>query len=171
MRIIKKICNFLSMLLFVLLLALAGILLLPKLFGYQEYAVLSGSMEPQIAVGALVYEKKATDSPKLKPGEIITYHLTEDTLVTHRIVSVDESAQTVITKGDANTVPDAMPVAFDAVEGVYAFHLPLLGYLTIYVKTPLGISMACVVLLVMVLLNFLPEVLEEKEKIPRMTAL
>ena len=159
------------MLIFVILLALAAVLLLPKLLGYQEYAVLSGSMEPQIEVGALVYDRTFNEAANLAVGDIITYRLTGDTLVTHRIVSVDKEGKTVTTKGDANEMEDAVPVSFDAIMGVYAFDFPLLGYLTIYVKTPLGISAASVILLVMVLLNFLPEVLEEKEKVSHMTAL
>ena len=34
--------------------ALAAALLLPRLFGYTPYAVLSGSMEPELPVGSMV---------------------------------------------------------------------------------------------------------------------
>ena len=49
---IKKICSVLSMVVFLGLLVIAGFLFVPKMLGYDEYAVLSGSMEPGIPVGA-----------------------------------------------------------------------------------------------------------------------
>ena len=45
---IKKICSVLSMVVFLGLLVIAGFLFVPKMLGYDEYAVLSGSMEPGI---------------------------------------------------------------------------------------------------------------------------
>lgn len=57
----KKICNVLSMVVFLGLLVIAGFLFVPKMLGYDEYAVLSGSMEPGIPVGAIVYDKNFSD--------------------------------------------------------------------------------------------------------------
>ena len=42
----RKICSVLSMVVFLGLLVIAGFLFVPKMLGYDEYAVLSGSMEP-----------------------------------------------------------------------------------------------------------------------------
>ena len=50
----RKICSVLSMVVFLGLLVIAGFLFVPKILGYHEYAVLSGSMEPGIPVGAIV---------------------------------------------------------------------------------------------------------------------
>jgi signal peptidase len=47
---------------------------------------------------------------------------------------------------------------------VYAFHIPYLGYISIYAKTPLGIAVVCGVLIVLILLNFIPDILEEDKK-------
>ena len=54
---VKKICNILSTIVLVVLLAAAAVILVPMLLGYKEMAVLSGSMEPTIPVGSLVYVK------------------------------------------------------------------------------------------------------------------
>ena len=147
----KKICNVLSMVVFLGLLVIAGFLFVPKMLGYDEYAVLSGSMEPGIPVGAIVYDKNFTGSEA-------------GTLVTHRIISVDKEEQTVVTQGDANNIADAAPVAWQQIIGVYAFHIPYLGYISIYAKTPLGIAVVCGVLIVLILLNFIPDILEEDKK-------
>ena len=159
---IKKICSVLSTCLLVVLALVAAVLIVPKFLGYTQYAVLSGSMEPKIKVGSIVYTK-TTDIADLETGDIITYKLAGDTMVTHRIVSVNDAEQTVITKGDANETEDAAPVAFDSIQGAYVFHVPLLGYISIYGKTPLGIAGICGVLVVVILLNFLPDAFSNEE--------
>ena len=67
-------------------------------------------------------------------------------------------------QGDANNIADAAPVAWQQIIGVYAFHIPYLGYISIYAKTPLGIAVVCGVLIVLILLNFIPDILEEDKK-------
>ena len=167
----KKICSILSNLLLICLALIAAVLIIPKFLGYDQYAVLSGSMEPEIHVGAIVYAKEA-NIDEIKEGTIITYKISGETMVTHRVVSIDEKNQTVTTKGDANEVEDAAPVAFENIVGVYGFDVPYLGYISIYGKTPLGIAVICAVLIVIILLNFLPDALssdedEEKEDIDK----
>ena len=67
---------------------MAAALVVPPLLGYQSMAVLSGSMEPKIGVGAIVYAKEV-DVAELETDDIITYRLTGNTMVTHRIVEID----------------------------------------------------------------------------------
>ena len=67
----KKICNVLSMVVFLGLLVIAGFLFVPKILGYHEYAVLSGSMEPGIPVGAIVYDKNFSES-EARDGAVVT---------------------------------------------------------------------------------------------------
>ena len=119
----RKICSVLSMVVFLGLLVIAGFLFVPKMLGYDEYAVLSGSMEPGIPVGAIVYDKNFAAS-EAREGAVVTYQLPAGTLVTHRIISVDKEEQTVVTQGDANNIADAAPVAWQQIIGVYAFHIP-----------------------------------------------
>ena len=151
------------MVVFLGLLVIAGFLFVPKMLGYDEYAVLSGSMEPGIPVGSIVYDKNFAAS-EAREGAVVTYQLPAGTLVTHRIISVDKEEQTVITQGDANNIADTAPVAWQQIVGVYAFHIPYLGYISIYAKTPLGIAVVCGVLIVLILLNFIPDILEEDKK-------
>ena len=106
----RKICSVLSMVVFLGLLVIAGFLFVPKMLGYDEYAVLSGSMEPGIPVGAIVYDKNFAAS-EAREGAVVTYQLPAGTLVTHRIISVDKEEQTVVTQGDANNIADTAPVA------------------------------------------------------------
>lgn len=160
---LKRICNVLSKGILVILALIAAVLLVPHIFGYQTLAVLSGSMEPKISVGSIVIVKE-TEPAELEAGDVITYRLSGNTLVTHRIVEQDDKQKQFITKGDANEAADASPVSYESVVGKVALHLPLLGYLSIYMKTPIGIAGICAVLMVMILLNFLPDIFaKEKE--------
>lgn len=159
---LKKICSFLSTIVLLLLAAIALVLIGPRLLGYDQYAVLSGSMEPNIHVGAIVYDKEA-DPTELAVGDIITYRLSEGTLVTHRVTAIDHAASTVTTKGDANEAEDSSPVAFDDIVGRYAFSIPYIGYISIYGKTPLGIGVVCGILILLILLNFLPDIFSDDD--------
>lgn len=163
MKVVKLICSVLSFVLMAALIIIAATFFVPKFMGGQSLAVLSGSMEPGIPVGSIVVALP-TEAEELKTGDIITYRLSADTLVTHRVVSNDTQAQSLITKGDANDVEDGAPVAYSQVLGKVSVHLPLIGYISIYIKTPLGIAGICGVAFVMILLIYIPELLEEGKK-------
>lgn len=164
---VKKICNILSTIVLILLLGVAATILAPMLLGYKEMAVLSGSMEPNIPVGSIVYVKPM-EASQLEVGDVCTYMLADGSnYVTHRVISIDPENQTLVTQGDANESPDG-DVAFSQVLGEAQFHLPYLGYITINAKTPKGIMAICGVLVVVILVNFIPAIIdadeEEKEK-------
>lgn len=160
---LKKICNFFSSLIFIILLLIALVMFVPNILGYKSFAVISGSMEPNIHVGSIVYAKEA-DFNDLKVDDIISYQLSSDTMVTHRIVSIDNEKQTVVTKGDANDVEDSAPVSKENIIGKVAFSIPLLGYISLNMKTPLGILVICGIVAVLILLNFLPDVFEKEDE-------
>ena len=105
--------------------ALSAPLTLPRLFGYEIFHVVSGSMEPAISVGSAVYVK-AADPLSLEPGEIIVF--SEGGIpVTHRVLENHKIAHELETKGDANEIADFAPVPYDAVIGRVTYQIPLLG--------------------------------------------
>ena len=108
-----------------LMLVMALVLLIPGLFGIRPYVVYSGSMEPEIPTGAVVFTKEGEFSPK--KGDIITFH-NGDTVVTHRVVKKEKDI--FITKGDAN--------------GRVVFHLPYLGYVIHFLKARIPFAAVCI---------------------------
>ena len=64
-----RFCGIFFLLLFFLT---AAVLIIPGLFGIKTYYVVSGSMEPQIPVGSMIYVRECEPS-KLKEGDIITF--------------------------------------------------------------------------------------------------
>ena len=165
---IKKIGNVVTTVLVVAVVLLAIALAGVRLFGLQVYTVLSGSMEPAYHVGALLYDKKV-DPAQLRPGDVITFMLDEETIVTHRIVEVvpDEEDPSVIrfrTKGDANAAEDGSLVHYKNVLGTPVFAIPKLGYFANFVQQPPGLYVAIAFGTVLVLLAFLPDLLGDDKK-------
>ena len=165
---IKKIGNVVTTVLVVAVVLLAIALAGVRLFGLQVYTVLSGSMEPAYHVGALLYDKKV-DPAQLRPGDVITFMLDEETIVTHRIVEVvpDEEDPSVIrfrTKGDANAAEDGSLVHYKNVLGAPVFAIPKLGYFANFVQQPPGLYVAIAFGAVLVLLAFLPDLLGDDKK-------
>ena len=167
-RTIKKlwdiVTNGIVALAVVLAMALVGV----RLVGLQVFTVLSGSMEPAYHVGALIYVKDV-DYRQLRPGDVITFMLDEDTVATHRIVDVvpDEKDPEILryrTKGDANDVADGTLVHYRNVIGSPVFTIPYLGYFADYIQTPPGIYVAVSVGAILLLLIFLPDLFASGEK-------
>lgn len=115
-------------LLSVMVLVGALIILLPA-GGISVYAVLSGSMEPEIHTGGLVFTN--TKDKTVKVGDIITYRL-GDLRVTHRVVGLE--GEDCITKGDANSGIDPAAVEPDQILGKVVGTVPLLGYAAVFLR-------------------------------------
>lgn len=160
---LRKICDLLTTILIIVLLIVAIILVGPTLVGGKTLAVLSGSMEPEIPVGSIVIVMDE-EASNLQFGDIATYRMNGDTMVTHRVLENNIEEKYLIFKGDANDVPDANPILYSDVEGKVLFHLPLLGYLSIYIRTPLGVTAGCGVIFLFIVLAFLPDVFEKEKK-------
>ena len=131
----------------VLLLAVMAVALpfsVPKLFGYQIYNVLTQSMEPAMPVGSAIYVKRC-DPQALRQGDIITFRLSQATglVETHRVVENDTQAKQLITKGDANALPDVDPVSYERVVGKVVMCIPVLGTVSEMLHSGPGVT-ACV---------------------------
>lgn len=153
----KKICGVLSTLILIVLLLLAILMVGPFVFGLRSMAVLTGSMEPNYPVGSMVYVKEAP-MDSIEVDDVISYRISSDTVVTHRVVAVDRDLKQFTTKGDANATEDGAPVSYDNVVGKARLVIPYLGFISIYAKTPIGIAVICGVLILIILLTFLPEI-------------
>ena len=167
-KTIKKILNVISTILVTIVVVLALLLVGARFIGLNVYSVLSGSMEPTYHVGSLIYVKDV-DTDELKAGDVITYMLDEDTIVTHRIVDVipDETDPSIIrfqTKGDANDSVDGSLVHYKNVIGTPVFSIPKLGYLANYIQKPPGRYIAISAGAIILLLVFLPDLFSDDDK-------
>lgn len=115
---------------FVLAAGVLGLLLLflPSLFHLSPQVVLSGSMEPEIPVGSLVYIAEKVPVEAIQEQDVIAYDLGGKMQVLHRVMYVDDKKKTFLTKGDANEKADMGPVKFSQYVGKEVFSIPYLGY-------------------------------------------
>ena len=171
----KKLLQIISTILVALVVLLAVALVGVRLAGIRTFTVLSGSMEPTYHVGSLIYVKKV-DSAAIRPGQVITFMLDENTVATHRVVEVvpdedDPSTLRFRTKGDANEAEDARLVHYKNVIGTPVFSIPYLGYATNYIQHPPGmyvaISAGAILLLLMFLPDMFPDDRDEEIKLSR----
>lgn len=102
-------------------------LTVPRILGYEIYEVVSGSMEPEIPVGSILYVEGA-EPEEIRAGDVIAYEK-EGTVVTHRVEENRYVEGEFITKGDANSKKDAVSVKYGSLIGKVVFHLPVLGTL------------------------------------------
>lgn len=121
----------------VLLVATIG----PRLLPYRTFTVLSGSMEPTIPVGSMIFDREV-DASTLARGDVVTFHPPghADKLVTHRIARVEEgkAGSFLVTRGDANGVADDWRIPAEGRGLRYEFHVPYLGYVVGGLLTPTG---------------------------------
>lgn len=114
-------------------------LTVPRLMGYDVYTITSGSMEPAIPTGSLVYAKEA-ETEQIVPGDVIVFLGGQGggTVITHRVVENQKGDRTFITKGDANEANDVLPIPYENLLGLVDRSVPMLGYFLPAVSTMQG---------------------------------
>lgn len=120
--------------------------------GLSARVVLSGSMEPTIPTGSVVFTKPNSTYAE---GDVITFSTQGNEIpTTHRIVGVEQASDGALeytTRGDANESEDFTAVAGNAVLGKEVFHIPYLGFVLDFAKKPLGfltiIGIPCLLIL------------------------
>ncbi len=102
---------------------------------YEAIVVRSESMVPTLNMGDVIVVGPVKGN--IEPGMIVTYQpgQTSD-LVTHRVVSVE--GENLTTKGDAVEDPDPWQVPVSAVQGIYLFKVPYMGYFSVFMRSRLG---------------------------------
>ena len=138
---------------------------IPNVFGYKILQVMSGSMSGEFETGDTILIKEIKNESDLKIGDIITYRIEKDTLVTHRIVDIIKIGEKLnyTLKGDVNNTEDSEKVTFSNIEGIYIKKLNLIGKLINFMQKPYGmviIFMTPILLILYVINN--EKVKEEK---------
>ena len=123
----------------IVMIVLGLIVAVPHLLGYEQYVVVSGSMEPAIPVGSLVMAKPVKPA-ELQVGDVIVFYTERhiDTPVTHRVVENRIDEREFITKGDANAANDITPVLYENIDGKVAGHIPRIGFMVGLFGTVMG---------------------------------
>ena len=98
---------------------------------YAVLEVVSGSMNPNIKVGDLIFID--TNYETVNVGDIITYKDENNAFVTHRVIMKEDT--TILTKGDANNTIDK-PIKINNIVGKYSFKVPYIGNILNSLRNP-----------------------------------
>lgn len=162
----NKLCNILIFPVIIAAISVVFILGLPLILGRQLYAVQTGSMEPTYPIGTILVVEPIHPEV-INVGDVITFSLTGfDTVVTHRVISIDQQGQQLFTQGDSNDQADFAPVKFPQIKGRVSYGIPYLGHLTAGLRTIEGQLILLWLLLLTVLLLFLPDMVNKLRKRP-----
>lgn len=130
-KIIKNTGFWLSITLCVLLFAV----LIAQLFGIHRYLVVSGSMEPNLYAGDIVFVNTNIDFEDVQLGDVIIFQY-EDMNIIHRVVdeAIIDGEKRLKTKGDNNKNADGYLTTEDNFSGVVVdeYVIPKIGFLIDY---------------------------------------
>lgn len=129
---------------------------LPKIFGFAQIIIISGSMQPEIKAGDLIIIKEQT---AYKEDDIVTYRK-DQVLITHRVVEANETG--IITKGDANNTNDEL-VALSDIEGKVVQSIPGAGKFILFLRTPTGMVAIIGLLFLLYIINSVAQKLSERK--------
>lgn len=141
----------------------------PGIMGIKPFIVLTGSMEPNIKAGDLVFVKEV-DIEQLKEGDIIAFrHTEEDVVLIHRIVRKEtEEKKTILrTKGDNNQTEDKNDVDCEKIEGIYILRFEQIGTIAMFIRSKEGLIISVLAIISIFFLWQLRKSLKREEIINR----
>jgi signal peptidase len=126
----------------------------PSFLGVTPLIVLSGSMEPKIHEGELIF---STDiSPEDVREEMVISFFdtlsTTGTIVTHKVVEIienEDGTRSFRTRGINNSSNDSALVPEKNLVGRYRFGIPLAGYVAMFMQSTPGLVVCVAVPLVL----------------------
>ena len=160
---VAAICGTLGTLLLIIIVAACLPLTVPKVLGYQMYTVISGSMEPAIPTGSLVYIK-GMEPRDVADGDVIAFYGGHDSnaIITHRVVKNRVVMGEFITKGDANEKEDMNPIPYSNFLGRVELSMPVVGELAQMLTSMEGKIAAASMIGLSVILQLLAAVLDRR---------
>ena len=139
--------------------AIAVFLIITILSGNRIYAVQSGSMEPEIHVGAAAFVDTHLSLFDVREGDVVCYYAANGKPVIHRAVAVTDTG--VETKGDANEQSDGAIVTGNDLIGRVYLNIPLMGYVMGFISSP-RIKIILITALAVIVLLILFDILRKK---------
>ena len=101
------------------------LIFIPTIWGQKPLVVISGSMEPTLNVGGILYYHNK-DYQDFEIGDILVYRL-NDHNISHRVYDITSDG--IITKGDANKTYDDLLITENIILGEGTdWCIPFIGY-------------------------------------------
>jgi signal peptidase I len=128
---------------------------------FKLFTVQSGSMEPTIKTGSLIFVKPTGE---YNVGNIITkWKEDKKVTITHRVMSKEGEDGKIIyqTKGDANNAPDSDKITKEQIIGKMLWSLPYLGYPVGFAKTAPGLIIIIILPAVIIIYDEMNKIKKE----------
>jgi signal peptidase I len=168
MKVLSNIIYYLFVTAIVVIALLLLTTLVPIPGNFKAKVVKSGSMEPYIKTGGIVFIRPASD---YVVGDVITFGKDTKTQIptTHRVVSIEGTGplRTFTTKGDANDAEDPQPTRFSDISGKVVFTLPYLGYVLDFARKPLGFALLVGVPALIIIFDEIAKIVNEIKRMRR----
>lgn len=117
----------------------------PKFFGYKPYVILTNSMVPTLPVGSLVIDHAIDEDDPIPENTPITFKAElqgQEVFVTHYFRYIDQSDgyDRYMTQGEGYQEGqyDEFEIHREDIVGTYAFHIPYLGRVAMFLQSPAG---------------------------------
>lgn len=136
-----------------------------SIFGFRQYMVLTGSMEPTYNIGDVIIVKEVKEN-EIKKGDVITYSVgNSGETISHRIIDItnENGILQYQTKGDNNNSADSDLVNFNVIQGKVVFKISNLGIIISEITTGTGIA----VILLILTLSYIHTNRKEEKRIAR----
>ena len=161
---VSAICSSLGTILLLVLIVGCIPFTLPKLLNYQAYTVISGSMEPAIETGSLVYIGPV-EPQDVQVDDVIAFYGGRDVnaIITHRVVENRVIMGEFITKGDANQTNDMNPVPYEELIGRVELTIPKFGVVAQMISGKEGKIAAGALIALAVVLHGIASVIGKKQ--------
>lgn len=162
-RPVAAVCSTLGTALLIIIILVTIPFTVPRVFGFDIYTVITGSMEPKIPVGSLVYVKGIAPE-EVEEKDVIAFYGGRDSsvIITHRVVANSEIMGEFITKGDANKTKDMNPVPYSDYIGKVELSIPVIGGIAQTLASTPGRIAAGSLFALSVVLQILGEVLDKR---------
>ena len=140
-----------------------------KFLGYQTFVILTDSMEPVLPTGSAVLVKNLKDDEEPKEGDIVSFRvdrLGEDAVFTHyyRGTETEEDGSTrYLTQGATAERPDDYITHRQDVIGTYVFHIPYVGRIVLFLKSPFALIELGIIMIIMIIYQLLWDKFDKEE--------
>lgn len=120
----------------------------PKFFGYKPYVILTNSMVPTLPVGSLVIDHAIDEDDPIPENTPITFKAVlqgKEVFVTHyfRYIDTSDGYNRYMTQGEGYQEGqyDEFEIHREDIVGTYAFHIPYLGRVAMFLQSPAALTM------------------------------
>lgn len=153
LKIVKLVGNSFAILILILALFYTFIMKIypddaPKFFGYKPYIILTNSMVPTLPVGSLVIDHAIDEDDPIPENTPITFKAElqgKEVFVTHyfRYIDTSDGYDRYMTQGEnyGEGMYDTFEIHREDIVGTYAFHIPYLGRIAMFLQSPAALTM------------------------------